>query len=226
MLDLLPRNVLFSIESHIHQRVADAEYGFQFGEADEDTLTGALGQMLLTRPQDDWDMQNNRQFQWSFTYRKVRGRGPNAPEKTIGADGIFQIEVSDENGKMLRQKGLLFQAKIASKPGSSRKLRDQAELLSQFKRAAILIQYSRHGYSAVPIDQMVQENQTATRAKERILRPLADVLASDFLHCRIGQRELSYDPQRECLVGHGNLDGLSFDDEAHVVTVHIQQFPM
>ena len=53
MIDLIPRNVLVHIESHIHQRVADAEYGFQFSEADEDAATGALGQMLVTRPQDD-----------------------------------------------------------------------------------------------------------------------------------------------------------------------------
>ena len=171
-------------------------------------------------------MQTNRQFRWSFTYRKARGRGPNAPEKTIGADGIFQIEVTDENGKLLRQKGLLLQAKTASKSGSSRKLRDQLELLERYRRAAIIIDYSHHGYSATPIEQLVHEHQLTNRHRLRISRPLADVLASDFLYCRIGQQGLSYDSQLECMVSADNEQTLAFDDDAHVVTAHVQQFPM
>ncbi len=225
MSEIVSRHVLFEIEHHIRERVADAEFGFQFSEADEDAVTGALGQSLVTRPRQTYDLSTESQYEWSFTYRKIRGRGPKAPEKSIGADGIFHMEVFGADGELLRQKGLLFQAKMGTKPSGGMKMREQMECLIRFRRASILLEYGPHGYSATPVDDLPQDDNN-WRYRRAVTRPLADVLGSDFVHCRIGQLGLRFDHNRECLLFPEETNGYHFASNADIVTLHIDRYPL
>jgi hypothetical protein len=62
------------------------------GQEDEDTLTGHVGFALRTRqPKRVVVNRDGRRetWTWAMGYHKVRGRGPNATERRVGADGIF-----------------------------------------------------------------------------------------------------------------------------------------
>ena len=110
MLDLLPPSLIGFLREKYSSGVATAEASFEDSSADEDALTGALGLALAMKdpiifpgPTGNYEVQ--------VSYRKLRGRGPNAPERLYGSDGLFQISISNEYGQILRQKGLPFQSK-------------------------------------------------------------------------------------------------------------------
>jgi hypothetical protein len=109
--DVLPPQLIRELSNHYYAGVKKAEVLYEFHAADEDAVTGALGQSLA-EPQPLFFQIGETAYWWNTTYYKVRGRGEGAPEKAIGADGIFQLEVFDENNNVLIRKGLLFQSKI------------------------------------------------------------------------------------------------------------------
>ena len=91
---------------------------------------------------------------------KLRERGAHAPEKELGADGIFQIEVLDLNGKFIVRKGLLFQSKIGW-TGRDGRLFEQARNLLGQSESAIVIDYSPDGYKAIPARMSLSRRETA-----------------------------------------------------------------
>ena len=97
MEDILPEPVIHSIRDHYYAGITAAELGYKNNAADEDSLTGALGQSLLT-PGLVQVIVNGEVFAWQAYHYKIRGRGKSAPEKDLGTDGIFQIEVFDVEG--------------------------------------------------------------------------------------------------------------------------------
>src|SRR5260221_8457658 len=84
-----------------------------------------------------------------ISYRKIRGRGPNAPEKRYGADGVFQISVSDRHGRIVRQKALPFQSKMNWR-GKNAFLANQANHMEQELGGGLVIDFSQNGYKACP----------------------------------------------------------------------------
>lgn len=121
----LPPLVIETLRDRYLAAVADAQAGFADARADEDALTGALGQELSRRPElfvtDGLD-----QYVMRVDWKKLRGRGHNAPERLYGPDGIFQLKVVDESGRVLVKKGLPFQAKTNWK-GTNSRLAKQSE---------------------------------------------------------------------------------------------------
>lgn len=110
MKNLLPREVLDSLHDRYRAGVDAAEAMFEESEADEDALTGALGQ-AISMPHAQTFITGQGVYSVRVSYRKIRGRGKGAPEKALGADGIFQSIISDVTGKQLFRKGLPFQSK-------------------------------------------------------------------------------------------------------------------
>lgn len=100
----LPAPVIDALRDRFLAAVGDAQAGFEDARADEDSLTGALGQELSRRPLmtvfDGMSM-----YALKTNWKKVRGRGPGAPENLYGLDGIFQLEVLDEFGNVIVKKG-------------------------------------------------------------------------------------------------------------------------
>lgn len=149
-----------------------AEANFAASSADEDSLTGALGQALamptpwrFLGPEGDYEVQ--------VMYTKLRGRGHNAPEKLYGSDGIFQIEIASADGTVLRRKGLPFQSKTNWR-GRNRSVASQAEKMQATKQPAA-------------IGMLCQPNTTAQHEQARKTRKRV------FLYCNPHDRVISID---------------------------------
>src|SRR6267142_4077001 len=144
--DLLPPALIKVIRERYLAAVADAEQKFMFSEADEDSLTGALGNAIsMAKPMVFYS--DSGAFDYQISYQKVRGRGPGAPERRYGIDGLFQIEVTDREGRVLLRKGLPFQAKKHWE-GTDSRLVEQMKAINLNPCNAIVVDYDRSGYSA------------------------------------------------------------------------------
>lgn len=192
----LPELVRTFIRDRYLAGVADAQAQYQYGAGDEDALTGALGALIsMTRPVT-FNIEGLT-LTVLINYRKLRGRGPNAPEKQFGADGNFQIQISDANHASVFKKGLPFQAKKGWK-GRDKRLMEQAREMSRAIHGGIVIDYSLNGYAACDINDVIEMrgNRKALDGAGKI-RPLGQILANEFLDCVIGIRGLYYDNQVE-----------------------------
>jgi hypothetical protein len=132
---LLPDGLKALIRDRYLAGVSDALAKYPFSAADEDSLTGALGNSI-SMPQAVVFGDGQRRYSYQVSYRKIRGRGPRAPEKQLGADGIFQIEVTDDHGR--QTKGLPFQSKKGWSSADSNLLKQANEASPQTDEACIV----------------------------------------------------------------------------------------
>lgn len=179
MRDILPDIVIRRLHDRYVAGVADAEAGFDMSEADEDSLTGALGQAIST-PREEFFPINGENISVKIDYKKIRGRGGNAPEKHFGIDGIFQIAIKKPSGKVIRQKALPFQAK-KNWTGKDKGLLDQVTTMEKAVLGGIVVDYTNHGYSACKASDVVgaQGNRRSKQLSGRV-RSLGQILGSDF----------------------------------------------
>jgi hypothetical protein len=192
----LPPRLFEALQDRYSAGVANAEAHFDQHSADEDSITGALGQSLAMR--EPMVFRGARgEYIVQVTYRKLRGRGRGAPEKMFGADGIFQIEVADESGMPLRSKGLPFQAKKDWK-GKDPQLFEQAKRMQAHMQAGVIIDYSKEGYRACTVHTAIAASGSR-RQVDRFgaMKRLSQVLSADFLECTIGKVGLFYDVENE-----------------------------
>ena len=97
-----------AIVGHYRRGVQAAVEGYPHARADEDTVTGALGQALLAR--GAFQAEDGRIVTWHTSYTRFGSSGrTDAAEPRYGADGVFEIQLTDEDGVTTR-KSLLFQA--------------------------------------------------------------------------------------------------------------------
>lgn len=199
MLDIIPTAVAGKIQDHLRVSCDIAEQGWEQASADEDTVTGALGERLRLPWQLVEDEDGNR-WRWSVTYKKFRGRGPGADENTIGADGIFQVEVEDSETKVMESKGILFQAKRTGS-GSSKDIGQQVRDMEQVvPGGTAVVLYGSEGYFGVDGPDALNSPGITTPSSDSRFHPLGDYLADRFLPCRSGKRGLFYDAVRKTLV--------------------------
>jgi hypothetical protein len=175
-----------TLSDHYRSGVAAAVQGYADSAADEDAATGALGQAL--RGQGELSMPDGRIVRWATRYRRLRGRSRNAPERHLGAEGLFEVEMEDEEGDRSR-KSLPFQAQNAAAGHGDSLLRGQAKRLNAFPGGGVVINYRPEGY--VAIDASLVAEGEATRDREV---PLADALAEDFIGGRRGSTAYLFEP--------------------------------
>lgn len=186
----LPSSLKEDIATHLRQAVEKAERSWRANRASEDSLTGAL---ISNLEKPNWDtriVDGSGVYRWRLDCTKIRGNGRGAPEKLIGADGIFQIEMHDEHTGEVKTKGLLFQAK----KGKSR-----AGLQGQVLKmegvcdggCAIFI-YDESGFDAIDGKAFLGNSRTPGDS-------LGDYLVDRFLECKVGQFGLHFDDKRETL---------------------------
>lgn len=197
MIDVLPSEVLVSLRDLYFAGVTEAEIAYEFNAGDEDALTGALGQALLHRNYRVY-LTDGRVYRINAHHYKIRGRGKGAPEKQTGADGIFQIEVFDEQNSVVRTKGLLFQAKKLW-TGTDDRLLDQVRQMERTGHSTIVIDFRPRAYLAVEAIDVVLAHGTRKRLRHGAIRKLGEVLGVDFLQCRIGVVGMFWDPKTEAL---------------------------
>jgi hypothetical protein len=193
--DVLPSEVLTALENHFLAGVKRAESTYDLHQADEDSVTGALGQALAELGQTRMFL-GGRTFAWRSSYRKCRGRGKGAPEKQLGADGMFELSVIDEFGQPIRRKGLLFQAKNQWR-GSDPRLAAQAERLGGSYPGSVVIDYSPKGFAAFDAKDVSRLEGKRTQVRPIRRGGLGAVLAFEFAHCRRGTVGMWFDGESE-----------------------------
>lgn len=217
MRDLLPDHVFEFLRDRYIAGVATAEANFAASSADEDALTGALGQALampapwiFTGPNGDYSVQ--------VSYRKLRGRGLNAPERLYGSDGLFQIEVSAANGSVVRRKGLPFQSKTNWR-GRSASVASQAADIQASTGEGLVIDYTSTGYRACKTGLAIETRGNRREVERRGgMVSLGQILGNDFLECRVGRVGLFYDTAAERY-----YQGAGLIDPRHAVTTRVSR---
>lgn len=190
MRDILPPAVYESVRKHLAARARVAIEGWESGADDEDVLTGDLGATLRT----GWrsvHLRGASGWRWRVSYKKFRGRGPGAFEKSSGADGIFQVEITSETDKIF--KGLLFQAKRTR--SSHAKLLLQVDRMEKIaENGSAIWFYEPSGYLALPGAAYL------VAPEYKVLEPLDSFLSETFLSCATGLRGMYFDAVRGLLL--------------------------
>jgi hypothetical protein len=197
ILHVLPPLVVRTLQKHFYAGVKAAEMRFKYNAADEDSLTGALGERL-TEPKPIVIRSGNDVFEWRTEAYKIRGRGPGAPEHKLGADGIFQLEVIDQQGNFIVRKGLVFQSK-KEWTGTDRRLLGQTQDLLAQSPSAIIVDFSKNGYKAFTGQAVVAAGGVRRKIKPQDNKPLAEVLGDEFVGCLRGDNGLYWQPELERL---------------------------
>lgn len=196
MREFIPPKTFESIQGHLRDSAARAVDGWEAGDDEEDTLTGHLGATLQTTWSTPFS-EAGSEWRWRVRYKKFRGRGPGAFEKSSGADGIFQVEV--DSGGVLTYKGLLFQAKKRDSYDHA-KLSDQARKMRNLvPNGSAVIEYGPTAFHAVTSEEYLRQVTPQSPAPLRYTE-LGKFLADRFLECKTGRRSLYYDAGRGVLI--------------------------
>jgi hypothetical protein len=193
----IPDEVQEAIRAHLRDAVAAARDEFFSSSEDEDSLTGHLGALLMTRGTQAVYAETNAEipgvWRWRITYNKFRGRGPGATERFVGADGIIELSL-DWGGDQPQSKTMLFQAKIGDDDRQG--LTAQALKLSTWREAAAIFKYGVDAFSGYTVDEVLAAGG-ALRADRG--RDLDSYLSDLFVPCHVGDDELQYDARRRLL---------------------------
>lgn len=220
MQDIIPSAVIDVLRGHYALGVANAEAYYEQHSADEDSITGALGQALARaepiRYRKDFD-----EYQINISYKKIRGRGRAAPERVYGVDGLFQISVKGKDGQELLIKTLPFQSKKGWK-GKNKELLIQAEKMEQTIPGGIVIDFGPNGYKACTAkDVILCQGNRGTADRYRSVRSLEQFLSHDFLNCYVGRRGLFYEADKERFSNFWNVE----DKPLHIITTEVEISP-
>jgi len=218
---VIPLEVKDAIYARLSEALNAAADAYDSASDDEDTLTGDVCGGLRTPPRRIFVAQSVAEipgeWTWSITYRRLRGRGPGAPERLIGADGVFELTL--DYGGHSETKSLLFQAKIEEKAEGS--LLEQALRLSTWREAAFVLVYARNGVFAVVLDDVVASHGRLAGVR-RV--PLGDFLGREYLACLIGDVDLHWDRKRQILIWramNGEVVAVPFSAK-HLVKIAIR----
>lgn len=203
----IPDEVRESILSHLKSSIARATEAYENASEEEDTLTGQLGFSLNCKTKkvvvkgDRQKEQMPGTWKWFLKYTKFRGRGPNATENILGADGIFEFGV--KYGRRFRKKSLLFQAK--NNLSADKQLFYQSLKLSTWREAAFVINFTPDEIEAFYIDDVVRSQGVRKNIPEII--PLYDFMSDIFIECLIGDINLEYNARAHRLIWISNSGG-------------------
>jgi hypothetical protein len=187
----IPSKVRIEIERHVSERLAEAQERYWAAAEDEDTFTGHLG-ALLGCPERKADV-DGQVWRWRIEYTKFRGRGPNASESFLGADGIFEVRVMGP--EVDGRKSVLFQAKMEAVLGAD--ALEQALDLSNWREAAVFVVYQERAITVYPIDAVLR-TQIAGSPVRGV--SFSDFFLGTFLACRMGDSDLEYDAKSRLLL--------------------------
>lgn len=197
MRDVLPGPVVEHIGRQYREAVRTASARFEQYRADEDAVTGALGGALDVIARGEL-VAGDEVFSWSTRVWKVRGRGPSPPEFRYGIDGLFEIEVS-VGTRTTARKLLPFQAK-KDRGYDDDKLLEQAATVARLPGGGAVVSFSPGSYMVARADVVAAAQGHWLSVSDEQKRDLGDVLAEDFIECRMGSRGLYYDPFTETFV--------------------------
>jgi hypothetical protein len=199
----IPEEVKAAIRTHLAEKYPIALDGYWSANEDEDSLTGDLGATIRIKNQkvfvEKSQIERSGEWTWSIDYRKFRGRGPNATENILGADGLFELSLGI--GNRVEKKTLLFQSKKDWTFDNN--LVEQAIKLSTWREAAFIINFSENSFEAIDLDSILVSR--GHRTENIRSKSLDKFIGEDFLNCIVGDFDLSYDAVSRKLIWR-NMD--------------------
>jgi hypothetical protein len=175
-----------TLSDHYRAGVAAAVRGQTEAGDDGEAITAALGRALTG--QGELALAGGRTVRWTTRYRRLRGRGGRAPERNLGTEGLFEIEMEDAERDRSR-KTLPFQAWTGTPGYGEALVRGQAKRLSALPGGGVVVSYRSAGYAAVDAGAVAAGDATPGDEVD-----LADVLARDFVECRRGSTLYLFEP--------------------------------
>lgn len=208
LTDVLPPSLLQELANQFRQGISKAVVRYPELRGDEDSVTGGLIQAIGDIAKGTDQVTG---FSWSTSTWKLRGRGQGAPEKEIGADAILEIQVKDQAGNLVTRKSLPIQCK-KEWVERDRLLLSQASQLCSIPGGGIVVDYTQTGYFATSAQATVAAEGDRRRVPPAAVNSLGDVLADQFLPCKIGSTNIYFDAINETLliIGDGGLSALPF----------------
>lgn len=210
MRDVLPSEIYDDIRDHLEDRGnAAGPPAWHSAHGDEDSITGDFCSQLRRPP--TYRVVGGVQWEWRVDYTKLRGRGPGAPEKLTGCDGIVSIEVAGPEGSPGVSKALLFQAK-KGRIGSDSELIEQVTSMEGIApHGSAVFEYNQDRFTAMSGQSYLESSPKYRRDHEA--RPsIGSFLAEEFLACSVGLLGVYFDAVRQVLVvpDNGNASQLRF----------------
>lgn len=212
------------ISRQIEDAVSDTERFFPVQKADEDAVSGSLGANLMSQVSGEIVL-GEKAYVWDTRAHVVRGKGPNAPENAIGADGLIEIRIVDVvTGKLISCKGLPFQAK---KHKNDSGLFEQVKKLKDLSCSSIVIDYSDNGFTGVTEKDLLDAEGKFRNVKSEKFVKLGKLLGEMFLNCKVGRQHITYNPDAERVVDLSNATSPYFLSlvPKNLVTTTIVQCP-
>lgn len=201
MREVVPEQVVKQIQRHLRSRCRIAQQGFSQMAMDEDSVTGALGERLrTTRSQGRTSHIDGVTWRWKITSHKLRGRGPNAAEASVGADGLFQIELEDMTTQEIWRKGLLFQAKMEKDRNKKLLVEEMKNMEKITPNESLVVEYGDNEYRAIRSSDLLRSGKSLRTVDEGVSQSLGDILADEFVECTLGVRGMYYDSQRQIIL--------------------------
>ncbi len=186
------------LRRHFKKAVKRAEENASEHWQDEDALTGALGERMISKGKIEVPADGGR-YVISVSSKKLRGRGIGAEEKLLGADFFMSIVVK-RSGKVVYQKGLPAQAKKVGNSDRKGAVK-QAETMMSTLGTGLIVQYTQDGYRAMPAEEFVHSDfDRVSETRDT----LGDWMCS-FTDCKIGKENLSIDEVAEVVKGQLTL---------------------
>src|SRR6266498_312121 len=199
MVELIGQHIVDRIAGQYGAAVATALEHFESQQADEDRLTGALGQSMAMTVHGRAVGTDGHEYAWKTELKSTRGRGRRASEKRLGADAFLEVVIRDELGVQLRRKTLPIQAKKRW-TATDRTLARQVEKMLAACGSCLVVDYQDVGYSAVSGPLVLEADGDRRRIPTGALQPLADILGKEFLSCHIGTTKFWFDVRAQELV--------------------------
>jgi hypothetical protein len=183
---LQDESVRRTLSDHYREGVAAAVRGHAEHATDGEAVTEALGRALVG--QGEITLGDGRTVRWATRYRRLRGRGHGPPERNLGAEGLVEVEMEDEEADRSR-KSLPFQAWIGAPGHGDPLVRGQASRLSAFPGGGVVVNCRPTGYVAVDAGVVAAGG---ARPDDEV--DLADALGRDFIGCRRGSTLYLFEP--------------------------------
>jgi len=186
--DFIWDEIVERISSKCGESTSDS---WESSRTEEEGLTGDFWSGIRRIPKRHEPMRNAWDWDIRYQHKTFRGKGSNSPESVTGSDGIFEITVYDEDGVIMFQKGLLFQAKREKNFSRSTTL-GQAERMEEIApNGSIILVYREGGYYAIKSKEYIENDFEEFN--------ICDFLIEYFMLCVYVRKDMNYNLDSETL---------------------------
>lgn len=212
--DLIPQELFNEIADYIKSIYNQSVNGsWRSSRSDEDALSGDFFGKL----QKEMSVHSTG-LSWDIDYRKTRGRGGKNPETITGADGIFMLEIRDENGVVIFQKAFLFQSKMKKSFSKSTTMQQAKNMNRIAKNGAVIIVFHENKYIAIKAEDYLNG-----KFKEY---ELDNYIIDIFFECIHGKFDMKYnidDEELSVMNEEGSINKYSPKDFEEIITLTINE---